>query len=122
MQRGTARSSSRCLEVDGAVRGYVIYRVKSDWDDRGPNNSVLALEVIALDAAAERTIWHWLSETDRRPHQGLAWPVPHPLLLELTEPRRLGLSVREGLWLRLLDLPAALEARTYQGPGRSRSS
>ena len=33
----------------------------------------------------------------------------------LLEPRRLGLTVTDGLWLRILDLPAALEARGYVG-------
>jgi predicted acetyltransferase len=48
-----------------------------------------------------------------------AWrgPVPHPLILELTEPRRMGLTVREGLWLRILDVAAALEGRGYAGAG-----
>ena len=31
--------------------------------------------------------------------------MPHPLMLQLAEPRRLGLNVREGMWLRLIDLP-----------------
>jgi predicted acetyltransferase len=118
MQRGNGSKYIAVLEVDGTVRAYAIYRVKSEWDDRGPNNTVLALEVTGLDAATERTIWHWLFETDLAGHiKGWRGPVPHPLLLQLTEPRRLGLGVREGLWLRLLDMPAALEARTYQGLG-----
>jgi predicted acetyltransferase len=43
--------------------------------------------------------------------------MPHPLMLQLAEPRRLGLNVREGMWLRLVDLPAALEARSYAAAG-----
>ena len=35
----------------------------------------------------------------------------------LAEPRRLGLTVGDGLWLRLVDLPAALAARTYLAAG-----
>ena len=38
-------------------------------------------------------------------------------MLQLTEPRRLGLTVREGMWLRLIDLRAALEARSYAAAG-----
>src|SRR6185503_1904132 len=36
---------------------------------------------------------------------------------QLVEPRRLGLNVREGMWLRLVDLHAALEARSYAAAG-----
>jgi predicted acetyltransferase len=106
------------LEVDGAVRGYAIYRIKTDWDDRGPNNTLFTLEVLGLDAAAERALWEWLFSIDLIGHvKGWSGPVPHPLLLQLTEPRRLGLTIRDGLLLRLIDMPAALEARSYNGSG-----
>ena len=106
------------LEVDGVVRGYAIYRVKNEWDERGPNHTLLALEVVGLDAAAERAVWEWLFGMDLVGHVK-AWrgPVPHPLMLQLTEPRRLGLTIREGMWLRLIDMRAALAARSYRGTG-----
>ena len=106
------------LEVDGEARGYAIYRVKGEWNDLGPNNTLLALDVVGLDGAAERAIWEWLAGIDLVGHvKGWRGPVPHPLMLLLTEPRRLGLNVREGLWLRLIDLRAALEARSYAAAG-----
>ena len=43
--------------------------------------------------------------------------MPPPLFLQLQDPRRLGLTVGDGLWVRLVDLPAALAARSYAGPG-----
>ena len=45
-----------------------------------------------------------------------AWllPLDHPLLLLLAEPRRLGFSLRDGVWVRVLDVKAALSARSYQ--------
>ena len=52
------------LEVDGEARGYVIYRVKGEWDEQGPKNVLLVLEVSALDAAAERALWEWLAGID----------------------------------------------------------
>jgi predicted acetyltransferase len=44
-------------------------------------------------------------------------PVDHPLLLLAAEPRRLGFSLRDGVWVRLLDAKAALSARSYQDQG-----
>lgn len=118
MRAGNGPKFRAVLEVDGVVRGYTIYRVKNEWDERGPNNTLLALEVLGLDAAAERAIWEWLFGMDLLGHvKGWRGPVPHPLMLQLTEPRRLGLVVREGLWLRLIDMPAALEARSYGATG-----
>ena len=40
-------------------------------------------------------------------------PVDHPLLLSLAAPRRLNFLVREGMWVRLIDVGAALSARGY---------
>ena len=118
MRAGKGPKFRAVLEVDGVVRGYTIYRVKNDWDDRGPNNTLLVLEVLGLDPAAERAIWEWLFGMDLVGNvKGWRGPVPHPLMLQLTEPRRLGLVVREGLWLRLIDLRAALEARSYAAAG-----
>jgi predicted acetyltransferase len=118
MHRGNGPKFMAVLEADGEVRGYALYRMLPQWEDRGPNNSLLVLEVIGLDHAAERTIWGWLTELDLLGHVR-AWrgPVPHPLILELTEPRRMGLVVREGLWLRILDVAAALEGRGYASAG-----
>lgn len=118
MRRGNGPKFMVVLEVDGAARGYAIYRVKNDWDERGPNNTITTMEVLGVDAAAERAVWEWLFRIDLVGHvKGWRVPVPHPLMLQLTEPRRLGMNVREGLWLRILDVRAALEARTYRGAG-----
>lgn len=118
MRSGKGPKFLAVLEGDGIARGYAIYRVKSDWDDRGPNNTVLALEVTGFDAAAQRTLWEWLFGMDLVTHvKGWRGPVAHPLLLQLTEPRRLGLTIRDGLWLRLIDMSAALQARSYGGAG-----
>ena len=117
-RRGNGRKFIVVLEVDGEVRGYAIYRVKTEWDERGPNNTVTTIEVLGLDAAAERAIWEWLFGIDLVGHiKGWRTRVPQPLLLQLAEPRRLGLAVREGMLLRILDLPAALEGRGYDTAG-----
>jgi predicted acetyltransferase len=43
--------------------------------------------------------------------------APDEALLHLVdEPRRLGLRISDGLWVRLVDLPAALAARRYVCP------
>jgi predicted acetyltransferase len=76
------------------------------------------MEVSGLDLAAERALWEWLAGIDlvRRIK---AWrrPVPDPLFLQLEDMNRLGFNVGHGLWVRLIDLPAALEARSYDDSG-----
>ena len=43
-------------------------------------------------------------------------PLDHELFLLLREPRRLSFEYRDGLWVRLVDVEAALNARSYK-PG-----
>jgi predicted acetyltransferase len=106
------------LEVDGAPRGYAIYRTKSDWTDRGPANEVIVMEVLGLDPAAERTLWEWIAGIDLLARiKGWRTPVPHPLFLGLHDLRRMALVVGDGLWLRLVDLPGAMAGRSYMGSG-----
>ncbi len=101
-------------EADGRVEGTAIYRVKPDWDDRGPKGALVALEVLGATPRATRDLWGWLLEVDLvRAVRAVRAPVPHPLQLLLAEPRRLGFTVGDGLWLRVVDVPGALAARTY---------
>jgi len=118
-RRSVGIKNNALLEVGGEPRGYAIYRNKSDWDERGPKGTLTILEVTGLDPAAERALWEWLIGIDLV-RKIVAWrtPVPHPLFLQIEDPRRLGLTVGDGVWVRLVNLPAALEARSYVGPGR----
>jgi predicted acetyltransferase len=106
-------------EAGGEVEGTAVYRVKPDWDDRGPNGRLTAIEVLAATPRATRDLWRWLLEVDLvRVVRAVRGPVPHPLQLLLAEPRRLGFTIGDAIWLRVVDVPSALAARTY---GRSGS-
>ena len=106
------------LDIDGEPRAYVIYRHRADWDTVGPRHVVTVMELIATDPVAEQAMWEWVFSIDL---VGVVkvWrgPVPHPLNLMVTEPRRLNAIVNDGTWLRIIDLPGALAARRYNGPG-----
>jgi len=102
-------------EQDGAPTGYVIYRQRPEWDFSGPKSVLTVIEVAAVDPISEAAIWQWLFSIDLigtvRVWRG---PAPHPLHLLVTEPRRLSTTLNDGLWMRIIDLPAALEARSYE--------
>ncbi len=118
MRQGSGPKFLALLEIDGQPRAYAIYRIKADWDHRGPRNAMRALEVIGVDAADEQAMWQWLFRVDLvasvKAHRG---PTPHPMLLQITEPRGLGLNVADEMWLRILDVAPALQGRTYRGSG-----
>lgn len=114
MRHGAGPKFRFLYEVDGSAEGYAIYRTKGDWDDRGPKGQVLVVEAMAATPRAERAVWSFLFGIDlmRTTKAGRA-AVPHPLQLALADPRALGLAVGDGLWVRLVDLPAALAERRY---------
>jgi len=118
MRRGDGPTYRAVIEVDGVPRGYALYRVKSEWTDRGPAGRLLVQELAAVDPESEQRLWQFVSSIDLV-GSVTAWrgPVPHPLQFWLQEPRRLGLTTIDGLWLRILDLPTTLAARTYAGEG-----
>ena len=73
---------------------------------------------MALTPRAERGVWSFLFGVDlMRSTKAGRMPVPHPLLHELADPRALGMTAGDGLWVRLVDLPAALAARRYGAAG-----
>jgi len=76
------------------------------------------VEALGASPAATAAIWRYLLDIDWMARVK-AWllPLDHPLLLLLAEPRRLGFSLRDGVWVRLLDVKAALLARSYQDRG-----
>jgi predicted acetyltransferase len=107
-------------ETAGELDGYAVYRVKHDWSsDPGPDNELQVDEVQAFSPQAYADVWRYLLDVDliARVTAGNR-PVDEPLLHLMREPRRLGLRIRDGLWLRLVDVRAALAARRYATEGR----
>jgi len=59
-------------------------------------------------------IWRYLLDIDWLARVKASFlPLDHPLPLSLADPRRLNFLVREGLWVRLVEVGAALSARGY---------
>ena len=102
------------LEIDDEPAGYALYRVASKWEDGTPKGEVRVVDAFASSPEATAELWRFLFGIDlvvRVKSETIdpAWP----LLLMVADPRRLHLSVSDGLWLRLVDLEAAFRARTF---------
>jgi predicted acetyltransferase len=110
----------RCvvLEADGGPVAYALYRVNFAMEHGIATGAVSVVEALGDSPRATRAIWRYLLDVDlvARVRAGLL-PVDHPLLLLAAEPRRLRFAVRDGLWVRLVDVGAALAARTYAQTG-----
>jgi predicted acetyltransferase len=106
-------------ETDGEPDAYATYRVKHEWPDSIPKLELTVRQLVAATPDAYADIWRYLFDVDLV-HRVKAWnrPVDEPLSFLMEEPRRLRLRIADGLRVRLVDVPAALEARAFVGDGR----
>jgi predicted acetyltransferase len=110
--------SRALLELDGEPAGYALYRVAQDWAAGVSKGTVTIQEVVAPTPEAARELWRWLLDFDWTSQFAAdLLPLDHPLFLLLAEPRRMQFRVNDGVWVRILDVEAALSARTYTGDG-----
>jgi predicted acetyltransferase len=101
----------------GSVDGYVLYGVKIEWSTTGPNSKVLVRELVADGPEATAAVWSFLLGLDLTRTIEL-WPGPPDLpYVDLVEgPQRATVELGQNLWIRLVDVGAALAARTYGAP------
>ncbi len=99
-------------ERDGRPDGYVLYRMDN-------NNRTLRIEeLVAATDEAYAALWQFcfgvdLINTTRANNQ----PTDASLLWMLADPRRLQRSLGDAMWLRLVDVQAALAGRLYAQEG-----
>jgi predicted acetyltransferase len=104
-------------ERDGEVVGFVRYRVKADWEPAGPRGTVVVSDLEALDPATHGALWRFLFDLDLTSRIDVRRrPVDEAWQYLVTDVRRCSLLVRDSLHVRLVDVGAALQARTYQTP------
>jgi predicted acetyltransferase len=105
------------LELDGRPAAYALYRLHFSAERGVPRGFTNVIEAVGDSPEATREIWRFLLDIDwmERVRAALL-PLDHELFLLLREPRRLRFDYRDGLWVRLVDVEAALNARTYK-PG-----
>jgi predicted acetyltransferase len=103
----------------GSADAYAVYWMKHDWPRSVPSGTINVKECIASTPSGYADIWRFLFDVDLVATVD-AWnrPVDEPLLHLVREPRRLRFSLADGLWVRLLDVVAGLEARAYAADGR----
>jgi predicted acetyltransferase len=117
-RRGRGEMQCAVVESGGRPTAYALYRVNWAADRGVPNSTLDVVEAVGDSPEATRAIWRFLLDVDLTARvRASLLPVDHPLLLLVAEPRRLRASVRDGLWVRLVDVGAALGARSYAASG-----
>ena len=95
-------------------RGYVSFRLKPRWDDGLPAGTVAVEELTAIDPQAEATLWRFVATTDLAAHiLAPARPLDDPLPAMLVDPMQVRARRFPPVYLRLVDVAAALTTRRY---------
>jgi predicted acetyltransferase len=106
------------LEQDGKPAGYAIYRHQWAYDEGSAASSLVVVEAIAAGHAEAASVWRFLLDVDwTATITSSLLPPDHPLFFLLVQPRRMRYRLADGLWVRLVDVGAALSGRTYAGDG-----
>jgi predicted acetyltransferase len=119
LRRGAGpRFVAVCEDAAGWPAGYVSYRFTGGYPPTTAR--VLVVEdLVAVTAGARAALWSYCLNIDLvGAIRCTNTPVDEPLRWMLTDPRRLEVTgVMDFLWLRLVDVPAALQARRYPTAG-----
>jgi predicted acetyltransferase len=106
-------------DASGTVAGYARYRSEDKWERGQPRNVLTVDELHALTDDAYLGLWRFLADIDwvatlkaerRRAAEPLPWLLTNARAAQTTE-------IVDGMWVRLLDVPRALEARRYEREG-----
>jgi predicted acetyltransferase len=118
-EKGTSPPFFAIYETSDGAQGSVSYTIKDTWTHAGPNQELEVDELLWTTGDAYAALWRYCFDIDLvRTITGWKRPVDEPLLHMLAEPRALSFRLRDGTWLRLVDVAAALEARRYSHEGR----
>jgi predicted acetyltransferase len=98
----------------GTIDGYALWRPLRRWGDTGPAGEVRVIEHVATNPQAYLALWNYLMSIDLTRTVTMWFASPdEPLLHAVSDPQRLDGRLGDALWLRVLDVPAALAARRY---------
>lgn len=104
----------------GDVDGYASYRIKSNWDHGFPTNTLILTQLITTDPEVRTALWRFCLSVDLVSSvEADGFPLEEPLRWMLKDPRRFRQTdAGDFLWVRLVDIAAALEGRRYSTEGR----
>ena len=108
--------AARYDDADGVTRGIVVYKMKEqEHDFTGHTAEVQYL--CATTPAAYGALWRFLLELDlTRSISAPLRSVDEPLRWLISDFRAAKVETYDHLWLRILDVPAALRAREFYAP------
>ncbi len=100
------------IELDDGAQAYALYRHDFGMRHMVTQSKLEVSEALGTSPRALDAVWRYLLTIDWVARIDAYWlPLDHPLFHWIREPRRMAFHVFEGLWVRLVDVDAALAAR-----------
>jgi predicted acetyltransferase len=117
-RRGGGELARAVVEVGGEAEAYALYRLHPAFEQFASIGKTEVIEALGVSPAATAEISRFLFDVDWMSRiEANLLPVDHPLFLLLAEPRRMRFTLTDALWVRLVDVGAALSVRSYRGDG-----
>ena len=105
-------------EREGRTVGYVYYRTKDLVNNGVSEGEVHVAELLGMDVDAELALWRFLFDIDLTTTVEASFrTMDDPLLHRLIDRRAVKIFIDDAVYLRLMDVPAALSGRSYAMPG-----
>ncbi|MCC5480260.1 GNAT family N-acetyltransferase [Streptomyces barringtoniae] len=117
--RRDGASALQCVvaERDGEVTGYVRFSTKIGWGESGHDGTVCLKDLAALDPVTEAALWRFLFGIDLMTTLSVgSRPVDDAWRYLVSDTRRCRPRLKDDAYVRLVDVGAALSARTYPAP------
>jgi predicted acetyltransferase len=114
VRAGRTQLQRAMLTLEGRPAAYALYRPEMVFEHGMPVITMDVVEAVGDSPAATREIWRYLLSIDLvKRVKAARLPVDHPLLFLMAEQRRLRMRLEDTLWVRIVDVAAALGARSY---------
>lgn len=109
-----ARRFALHYDKRGLVDGFASFRVKGGDSEDNPDAEVQVGDIEAADPSACAALWRFVLDLDLvRAFSRANAPVDEPLRYLVADARMISTELTDGTYARLVDVPAALQARTY---------
>lgn len=116
-EKAGAKRAVQYTDAAGDVRGLALYSIRENHDDWTKGTAEVAYLLAETDDAYA-ALWRFLLELDLVAEvHASELSTDEPLLWMIADQRAATVTVRDHQYVRILDVPAALEIRRFGGPG-----
>jgi predicted acetyltransferase len=114
LRDGRERKRIAIVEDETGPAAFALFQRKLAWDDIGPAGTGFTEQWASVTPASSRRLWSVLADLDlMRSFTATGLSLDDPGILLADDLRGLDVRLKDHVWVRILDVPAALTARTY---------